>query len=285
MKNIKKWCIGVIVLVVVVLLITGRRDAESDEPGSMTHNEENRGNEADVDEIGQGLQSESPQEQADYSVIETNEEFEAFYGTPGLRDLNRWGYDASYYRRILQQLHENSADAECCERFTDPVTAAVEQLKLGEGSGVARLKDGTVISDNGQNVLNQDVNLNEGIYAYVTYTFAKDGSTVEFPIRLIEGGYGLWSVDAYAVRKGEVVQTYEWEKSIEQRFGYVLEVSQYGIYRNEGGVLTNIYPYYLPAGNYHDEQDGIFYFLTDTTYREGDSDYEENMVCMLDLIN
>lgn len=237
----------------------------------------------------------------EYRTFRTNEEFESFYGTPGLRDLNLLRYDASYYRRILQQFHENGADAEYCKKFTDPVTAAVEQLNLGEGSGVARLKDGSFVSDGGtlggvmpdgtvfdrtgsvQHGLNQDAYFTEGIYAYVTYTFAEDGSTVEFPIRLIEGSYGLWSVDANAVREGRIVQNYEWEPSIEQRFGFALEVSQYGLYCNADGVLTNIYPYYIPSDNYEDEKDGIFYFLTDTTYREGDPDYEENMICMLDL--
>ena len=301
MKKVKKWCvgIGVLVLVTVVALVTvGRDEVEIDGSVNMMQGEESSGNRTDASE--KDSQSEAWQELADYSVIETNDEFEAFYGTPGLRDLNRWGYDASYYRRILQQLHENNTDAEYCKKFLDPVTAAIEQLKLGEGSGVARLKDGTIISDsaqgitisgdnepgqegNGQNSLGQGAYFTEGTYAYVTYTFAKDASTVEFPIRLIEGSYGLWSVDANAVREWRTVQNYEWEQSIEERFGFSLEISQYGIYRNENGILTNIYPYYLPVENYEEEQDGIFYFLVDTTYREGDSDYEENMVCMLNL--
>lgn len=77
MKNIKKWCVGigalVLVIVVVVLFLIGQSDVEADVPGNVAQNEENRSNGTDVGQNGQGLQSESTQEPADYSVEVRND--------------------------------------------------------------------------------------------------------------------------------------------------------------------------------------------------------------------
>ena len=258
----------VLILIVIVLFTADREPINNDVTGNIV-----------IDD----LHPVDQEKWEDDSTVDTNADFEIRYGTPGNRNLNLLSYGTdSFHRYILQQLYTCSADAEYYARFTDPVLAAVEMLNLGEGSGVAKLKDGTVISE-GLVATNHGNYLEEGTYAYVTYTFAKDGSKVEFPMRLIEGAYGLWSVNANAVRKATMVQKYEWEESIEQRFGFVIEMSQYGVYRKENGVLTNIYPYYIRPDAGWCEENGILYFPIDSYYREGYYDYAENVICMLDL--
>ena len=216
---------------------------------------------------------------ADCSIIETNDQFEALYGAPGFQNLKLLRYGTDYYRSILQQLHTNGPDESYCVKFLDPVTAAVEMLNLGEGSGVAKLEDGSIISGGAQGMAVLDAVFTEGTYAYVTYIFAKDGSQVEIPVRLIEGSYGLWSVDADAVREVYATEDFRYYNSGP---GYDLEFTEYGIYRNSDGILTNIYPYHISPNVVWDEADGIIYFPTDAFYQEGYFDYSENTICMLD---
>ena len=165
--------------------------------------------------------------------IETGKDFQDAYGN----DETTVPYDDSFYRAILAQLM-NGNPSGFYDRFTDPAAAAREMFHLGEGEGeVTEWNMAPVQSLRGEGLpawIYASSKAGEGSSVIVTYTFAKDGSTVEIPMELKEESQGIWGPVGGGIR-----EVYDWIDSpemIEHVEGkadltYLVELSNYGIYR------------------------------------------------------
>ena len=222
----------------------------------------------------------------EYYSINTREQFEELYGKDSY-DFGyvNIGYTSSFYMLIMQHLM-NGTNSEYYEQYTDPVTAAVKLLHLGEGEGSAitdlippRVEDMDIPWLKALSQAGEDSR------ALVTYTFAEDGSSVELVMELIEGSQGLWAPleDGDRMMR-QVYNTYQLEpyESGGEDDVYI-QTSQYGIYRLDKSGLKCIYPGYIPEGTVFTVRDGKIYFPESTTYREGDLDYAQDTICVLDI--
>ncbi|MCH5249002.1 MAG: hypothetical protein J1E98_03685 [Lachnospiraceae bacterium] len=222
----------------------------------------------------------------EYYSINTREQFEELYGKDSY-DFGyvNTGYTSSFYMFIMQHLM-NGTNPEYYEQYTDPVTAAVKLLHLGEGEGSA-ITDLIPARVEGMDIpwLKALSNAGEDSRAMVTYTFAEDGSSIEIVMELIEGSQGLWAPleDGDRMMR-QVYNTYQLElyESGGEDDVYI-QTSQYGIYRLDRSGLKCIYPGYIPEGTVFTVRDGKMYFPESTTYREGDLDYAQDTICVLDI--
>ena len=209
----------------------------------------------------------------EYFVIENQEQFERLYGDAGGYDF-KWentGYSIGFYRTILQHLVEGYGagvyrqEADIYRQYTDPVEAAVRLLHLGAGEGKAEISPAAPESEEPWMSNLPEESLREGSLAVVEYTFSEDGSTVEIPMELIEGSFGIWAPAGSGMVR-QVYKTREESDHAAEYFGwdeeesFYLQISQYGIYRvdKEHG-LSCIYPYYIHPDTIWELQDGLMY--------------------------
>lgn len=311
-KNARKWSIAVgavaLLAVVMVLFTTGENEnvQRNEQQQSGDSGQQSQSEQGDNEQKSQSGQGESGQQNQSggegqsqqsnheqltaYDSVETKEQFESLYGEAGNYALNPMGYSDSFYRSIMQQLYSGT-NKEYFERYTDPLTAAVELLNLGEGAGEI-VGDLTAIGGSaGANGDNGGVTDSvgtaqgqipaEGSRVLVTYTFSSDNSQVEIPMVCIDGVFGLWAPEGTAVReiyRSQSLTPYENESPDD-----TIQLTQYGFYRSNSEGLTCLYPYYVNPKNNWTVSDGILYFVVDSQYQEGDSDYTEDAICMLDL--
>ena len=203
-----------------------------------------------------------------YDVIDSKKQYDEIYWRE-VSNCYWWselGYNDSFYRRVLQMLHSDvAADVEYAKKFTDPVTAAVELLNLGEGVGV--VADTSAMA----------YPLAEGSEVTVVYTFAKDNSVVEIPMELGEGVSRIWGLQGMV---GRIVYNI---RQVADDPNDVIQLTSYGFYRRKNDELTCLYPYYVNPQNSFTIQDGILYFVVDSGYWEGSLEYQEDAICMLNL--
>lgn len=222
--------------------------------------------------------------QGDWELIESREAFEQHYGKAGAYDFGyeNTGYHNGAYQVILRNLTLGT-ETSVYERYTDPVTAAVEILHLGAGEGQADY-DMVPMTVEGLEIpwLETLSMAGEGSRATVTYTFAGDGSTVEIPMELIEGSAGIWGPADCGMSR-TVYQTREANSSAQGEETFYIQISSYGIYRLDRSGLRCVYPYYVTSDVVWREADGKMYFPSSTSYRDGDLDYWEDVICILDL--
>ena len=235
-----------------------------------------------------------PVSMVSYEQIDSKEQFDALYWDETSKRYwwNTVDYNLSYYRRILQLLlyGGDAAESEYAKRFTDPVTAAVELLNLGAGEGkileapsVDSVPEGMYATQNPiGNAVAVHFYVAEGRKVTVSYTFNKDGSQIEIPMVLCEGTTGIWGLEGAFVRT--VYATRNITTNADGSEGDVIELTSHGLYRrNQNGLLTCIYPYYVNTENGFTVKDGVVYFVVDSGYWEESLEYEEDAICMLDL--
>ena len=226
------------------------------------------------------------QELKEYYSINNRAQFEELYGKDSY-DFGyvNTGYTSAFYMFIMRHLM-NGTNPEYYEQYTDPVTAAVNLLHLGEGEGSA---DSDLIpvrvEDMDISWLQSLSQAGEGSRALVTYTFAEDGSSVEFIMELIEGSQGIWApMEDGDGKIRQVYRTYQLEpyESGEADEVYI-QTSGYGIYRLDRTGLKCIYPKYISASTVCAAREGRLYFPDSTAYHEGDLDYAADTICVLDM--
>lgn len=290
-ENAKKWSI---ILGVVILAVSGialfttraeRADAAPQEEQEDAAPQENRGDAAPQEEafVEDDDTWDADGWQRDWELIESREAFEQRYGELGAYDFGyeNTGYYTGAYQVILRHLTLGT-ETSVYERYTDPVNAAVEILHLGAGEGQADY-DMVPMTVEGFEIpwLEALSMAGEGSRATVTYTFAGDGSTVEIPMELIEGSAGIWG-PADSGMSRTVYRTREANSSAQGEEQFYIQTSQYGIYCLDSSGLRCVYPYYVPDVVWA-EADGKLYFPASTSYQDGDLDYWEDVICILDL--
>lgn len=226
------------------------------------------------------------QELKEYYSINNREQFEELYGKESY-DFGyvNTGYTSAFYMFIMRHLM-NGTNPEYYEQYTDPVTAAVKLLHLGEGEGSA-VTDLIPVRVDDMDIpwLKTLSKEGEGSRALVTYTFAEDGSSVEFVMELIEGSQGIWApLEDGDGKLRKVYHTYQLEpyESGEEDNVYI-QTSGYGIYRLDRTGLKCIYPKYIPESTVCEAHEGRLYFPDSTAYNAGDLDYVTDTICVLDM--
>lgn len=220
----------------------------------------------------------------EYFVIENKEQFERLYGDAGEYDF-KWentGYSVGFYRTILQHLMEGYK-ADIYRQYTDPVEAAVKLLHLGAGEGKAEISPAAPESEEPWMSYLPEESLKEGSLAVVEYTFSEDGSTVEIPMELIEGSFGIWAPAGTGMVRQVYQEREETDQAVSEYFGwdedetFYLQVSQYGIHRvNKEHGLNCIYPYFMHPNTIWELRDGLMYvslYEEYPSYKEWDSYY------------
>lgn len=187
----------------------------------------------------------------DNYVIETGREYLDAYAEGGICDDYDVGYDISFYQQILRHLLANT-NPSFYVRYTDPVSAAEGLLHLRGGTGevtqwemepMRTVSNHIVEMPDGTGTMSMP---GEGSRATVTYTFWKDGSSVEIPMELKEASQGIWGPAGGGIREAyrylaEPEMT-ELSPSGEES-PYVIELSNCGIYRmGAASGLTCLWP-------------------------------------------
>lgn len=290
-ENAKRWSIilGAVILAVSgIALFTTRAERADTTPQEEQEDAALQGNRGDA----------APQEdsaieddiwnadgwQRDWKLIESREAFEQCYSKAGAYDFGyeNTGYYTGAYQVILRHLISGT-ETSVYECYKDPVTAAVEILHLGAGEGKVDY-DMVPPTVEGFEIpwLEALSMAGEGSRATVTYTFAGDGSTVEIPMELIEGSAGIWGPADCGMSR-TAYQTREANSSVQGEETFYIQISRYGIYCLDRSGLRCVYPYYVTSDVVWTEADGKMYFPSSTTYRDGDLDYWEDVICILDL--
>lgn len=274
-QNAKRWSIllgAVILLAAGVALFTTRAGRPDDAPQGEVPGTERQEN-------GESWEDEEP---GSGELIESREDFEQRYGTAGAYDFGSGNTDfyTDSYQVILRNLTLGT-DAQSYECYTDPVAAAVQILRLGAGEGQVSYDLIPLTVEGYEIPWLQDLGLpGEGSRAAVTYTFASDGSAVEIPMVLIESSAGIWAPADTRVRTVYTTRAVDSAEGGEP--AYYIQTSLDGVYRLDRSGLRCLYPYYLPDVAWA-EADGKMYFPSSTSYRDGDLDYVEDVICILDL--
>lgn len=233
----------------------------------------------------------------DNDSIETAQGYGEAYGEGGIYEEQIKLYDASFYRSILMHLLTDD-NPSFYVRFTDPVSAARELLHLDEGTGevtewdlepIASLRSGETDAPDWAAALSM---AGEGSRAAVTYTFAKDGSSVEILMELKEGSQGIWGPVGGGVR--EVYECLQDPDMLEVspsgvEHVYVIEWSSYGIYRlGAASGLTCLWPADVAPDAVTCFYEGKLYFEGNHTGNSetGDETPEEwaGVICILDPV-
>lgn len=280
-KNARRWSIviGVVILAAAgVLLFTTRSAAENGAPES---GQPDMTGQQDATESG-GDETDDINNANNTEPIESRAAFEQRYGTAGSYEFGNatTGYSVSSYTGILQ--HLIAGDDEYYKYYTDPVSAAVQLLHLGAGAGKAEYSNVPMTVEGFEISWLQELNLSgEGSSATVSYTFASDGSMVEIPMELIESSMGLWAPASGMARV--VYQTRQINPRVESGEECYIQTSLYGIYRLDRNGLRCIYPHYVPSDLvWTVSDDGRMYFPASASYQDGDLDYWEDVLCILD---
>lgn len=221
----------------------------------------------------------------EYYSIDNKEQFEKLYGKDEYNfGYENTGYSLSFYQAILQHLI-NGSNPEYYEQYTDPVTAAVNLLHLGKGEGTAEYDNIPMhVEDIDIPWLKALSVSGEGSRAMVTYTFAEDNSTIEIVMELIEGSQGIWApLEDESPMLRNVYQTRDITVESGERREVYIQTSQYGIYELDRTGLTCIYPHYIPADTVWAAADSKLYFPDSSSYQDGDLDYDQDVICILDI--
>lgn len=233
-----------------------------------------------------------------YDNLSARSEFEAFYGEAGAYDF---GYTNTGWRNWdFWAILANMENGGIYERYRDPVTAAAALLHLGEGTGrivgeqtlplyYTVLSDGethsgNLAADGLPGWLLASSKSGEGSSVTIQYTFAEDGSSVEFPMYLIEGSEGIWAPDISFVRGWYASRRMDAAYSGEEQDFYI-QTGKYGIYRLDAEGLRCLWPGYISAGqaNVFDAYGGKLYFLGDSQYERASLDYWVDSIFVLDM--
>lgn len=276
-KNARRWSIilGIVILVAAgIFLFTTRSGTPGSEPEDV---------QTDQTQPGQNVTENGGHEEYLGDLIENKSDFEELYGTAGTYDFShdKTGYSVSTYTGILQHLMAGDDDYYDC--FTDPVTSAVQLLHLGAGAGMAAYSNMPLTVEGFEISWLSELQLpGEGSQAIVRYTFESDGSEVEIPMELIESSTGIWAPAAGMTRR--VYQTRQVSLSEQSGEECYVQTSLYGIYRLDRSGLRCVYPHYVPSDLvWGAGTDGKLYFPASTTYQDGDLDYWEDVICILDM--
>lgn len=233
-----------------------------------------------------------------YDNLSTRSEFEALYGEAGDCDF---GYTNTGWRNWdFWAILANMENGGIYEQYRDPVTAAAALLHLGEGTGkivgeqtlplyYTVLSDGEthfgdMATDDLPGWLLASSESGEGSGVTVQYTFAEDGSSIEFPMYLIEGSAGIWAPDISFVRGWYASRRMEAAYSGEEQDFYI-QTGKYGIYRLDAEGLRCLYPGHIPAeqADVFDVYDGKLYFPGDSQYGRDSLDYWADSIFVLDM--
>lgn len=278
-KNARRWSVllGIVILAGAgVALFTTRT-------GEQKVTQEDGQNE--LTEQTQTVPESGGQERDSDGLIENRAAFEQLYGAAGAYDFGyeKTGYAVDTYTGILQ--HLIAGDDEHYKLYTDPVSAAVQLLHLGAGAGKAEYENVPLTVEGFFEIpWLQELNLpGEGSRAAVTYTFAADGSQVEIPMELIESSTGIWAPAVSGMTR-TVYQTRQVSLQEDNGEEYYVQTSSYGIYRLDRSGLRCVYPHYVPNGLvWGAADDGKLYFPASASYQDGDPDYWEDVICILDM--
>ena len=289
-ENAKRWSIvlGAVILAASgIVLFTTRAERAEDAPQEEREDAslpENRGEDAPQEEstVEDDIWN-ADRWRTDWKLIESREAFEQRYGEPGAYDFGyeNTGYHMGAYQGILRHLTLGT-ETSVYERYTDPVTAAVEILHLGAGEGKVEYDMVPLTVEGWEIPWLETLSLaGEGSRATVTYTFAGDGSTVEIPMELLEGSTGIWGPADHGMSR-TVYRTRAVDSTAPGEEAFYIQTSQYGIYCLDRSGLRCVYPYYVPDVVWT-EAEGKLYFPSSTSYQDGDLDYWEDVICILDL--
>ncbi len=221
----------------------------------------------------------------EYYSIDNKEQFQELYGEDEYNfGYENTGYSLSFYQYILQHLI-NGSNPEYYEQYTDPVTAAVSLLHLGKGEGTAEYDNIPMHVDEIDIPWLDALSVSgEGSRAIVTYTFAEDNSTIEIVMELIEGSQGIWApLEDGSPMLRNVYQTRDITVESGERREVYIQTSQYGIYELDRTGLTCIYPHYIPSDAVWTAADSKLYFPDSSSYQDGDLDYDQDVICVLDI--
>lgn len=277
-KNARRWSLllGIVILAAAgITLFTTRSGTPGSEPEDVPTGQTQR---------QQDVPENSGHEEYNGDLIENKADFEQLYGTAGSYDFgyDKTGYAVDFYTGILQ--HLMAEDDEYYKRYTDPVSAAVQLLHLGAGAGMAEYANIPISVEGFEIPWLRELQMpGEGSSAIVKYTFAADGSEVEIPMELIEGSTGIWAPAASGMTR-TVYQTRQVNYGAESGEECYVQTSLYGIYRLDRNGLRCIYPHYVPSGLvWGASDDGKLYFPASSSYQDGDLDYWEDVICILDM--
>lgn len=282
-KNAKRWSllIGIVILAAAgIALFTTRSGAAGGTPEDEQH---------DMTEQPQYTPESDEHVVSNTALINTaliedKAAFEQLYGAAGSYDFGyeKTGYSVDFYTGVLQ--HLMAGDNEYYKGYTDPVSAAVQLLHLGAGAGNAEYRNEPMTVEGFEIPWLQELNVpGEGSRATVTYIFAADGSEVEIPMELIESSTGIWAPAASGMTR-TVYQTRQANYGAESGEECYVQTSLYGIYRLDRNGLRCVYPHYVPSDLvWGASDDGKLYFPASTLYQDGDLDYWEDVLCILDL--
>ena len=221
----------------------------------------------------------------EYYSIDNREQFQELYGKDEYNfGYENTGYSLIFYQSILQHLI-NGSNPEYYEQYTDPVTAAVSLLHLGKGEGTAEYDNIPMqVEDIDIPWLKTLSVSGEGSRAMVTYTFAEDNSTIEIVMELIEGSKGIWApLEDESPMLRNVYQTRDITVESGERREVYIQTSQYGIYELDRTGLTCIYPHYIPSDTVWAAAESKLYFPDSSLYQDGDLDYDQDVICILDI--
>ncbi len=280
-ENAKRWSIilGLLILAAASVALFTTRAGRADAAPQEEHEDAAPQEESSVADA----EGQADRGLMDGELIESREAFEQRYGKAGAYDFgyDNTGYAMDAYQVILRHLTLGT-ETSVYERYTDPVTAAEEILHLGAGEGQADYAMVPLTVEGLEIPWLEALSMaGEGSRATVTYTFAGDGSTVEIPMELIEGSAGIWGPADCGMSR-TVYRTREANSSAQGEEAFYIQTSQYGIYCLDSSGLRCVYPYYVPDVVWA-EADGKLYFPASTSYQDGDLDYWEDVICILDL--
>lgn len=143
----------------------------------------------------------------DNYVIETAQEYADAYAEGGICDGWYAGYDISFYQQIQEHLSAGT-NPSFYVRYTDPVSAAKALMHLGSGAGEVTQWDIVPMGSGENHIAELPEGTGEvpaaggGSRAVVTYTFWKDGSSVEILMELKEAGMGILGIWGPVGREG-----------------------------------------------------------------------------------
>lgn len=236
------------------------------------------------------------------------QEFEAYFGEAGSYDFSykkvgkyylpeSFPENAGLYIGVhdwVQSLELHLANGEAVEgyeRFTDPVSAAVNLLRLGEGTGEVTSTDYIYLQSLLENPADWLLADSKPIPAAgsqvtVTYTFA-DGSSVEIPMVLAEAYYSIWQPLQFSSSfrpTAKITKSWYVESENSEEDFYVFYNVNSGVYRLDRSGLTLIYPGALPMDDNTIINGTNMYFLGSGYNLLTHIDYVTDGVCILDLL-
>lgn len=228
-------------------------------------------------------------EYQEYSEINTAEELKKVYqvGEDNLFKIANTGYSNGFFWTIRNHIQKGT-NVDYYNAYKDPVNAAKLLLHLGDGDAMVNYDNGWITTGSEHIYHSLFKDMEEGDMVTVRYTFAEDGSTIDIPMVYAEKSTGMWAIGCELTSENEEAVWTEGNyfarkvyKTLEAEGGTIYELSNYGVYMQEGGALTCIYPYAVPADVPADTEHGKLYFMTDSQTYGGALDWAYDSMCVI----